>query len=83
MNIASLMLSHDKANHVVWGYGIACVAALLAPSFGIPPTSAAQVAAFAAGLAKEVYDWKHGTGFNATDLAVTTLAGTPVALALL
>ena len=80
MNLAALMLPHDKANHALWGYVAASLAAGLAPLVGIPRAEAAQVASFTVGLAKELYDWKFGTGFDPADLAITTLAGTPVAL---
>lgn len=80
MTFALPMLPHDKANHYIYGAITACAAAALAPFVGVHPGVAAQAASFGVGLLKEVYDWKFGTGFNAPDLAVTSVAGTPVAL---
>jgi len=81
MNQADLMLSQDKANHVVWGYLVACASAFTAAHCGIHPAVGAQLGSFAAGLIKEGIDWKFRTGvFDRADLAVTTVAGTPVAL---
>ena len=74
------LIPHDKANHAIWGYIAAFLAAIVAPYVGVSPSVAAQSASFAVGLAKEVYDWKWGTGFDPVDLAVTALAGTPGAL---
>lgn len=63
------MLPHDKANHFVYGAGIAATAE---PFVG-PELALVLGACFAVG--KEIYDLKSGKGEPSVPDAVATLAG--------
>jgi hypothetical protein len=81
MNNTTLMFDKDKANHIVWGYLAASLAAGLVPFVGLPRNVAAQGASILVGTCKELFDCTfRGKKFDPLDLFVTALAGTPVAL---
>lgn len=81
-------LPQDKANHFVYGVGIALVAGLLAariPALGsllpLTPGQAGALAAALAAAAKEVYDRTSGKGTPDALDAVATAAGGVAVLA--
>ena len=59
MNLRSITLATDKANHLVWGFVLALAVATLATRMGYPRAAApaGATAALLAGLAKEAWDW--------------------------
>lgn len=65
----------DKANHFVYG---ALVAALVAICTGSVPLSLAVCAAVA--VAKEIWDWRYGSGFDHMDIVWTVAGGLCVVL---
>ncbi len=75
------MLPQDKANHVIYGYGISAIAILatmlLGPSSDLVAPTAGLIAALGAALLKDfVYDKIMGKGtFDLKDILATVCGG--------
>lgn len=72
------VLPADKANHFFYGSLAAYTGAAVGMYIRVSPGYLGQAAAFGIGFLRELYNWKYTTGFSWADLAVTTLAGTPL-----
>ena len=79
MKLNPPQLDKDKANHFIYGVGLAYVGALIAQAIGSDPRTGAGLAAAGFGVLKELADpFFFGGHRDALDALATALGAAPV-----
>ena len=75
------MLSHDKANHALYGYTAFVIGSLASFLAGVPPLVGGAGLATLVAVGKEAYDRFSGTGIaDRMDIVATVGGAIPVAI---